>query len=756
MKKKLLGLALMLILAISLLAITASAAEIVASGECGAQGDNLTWTLTDDGVLTIRGEGEMKNHVYYEPTPYYNYRDSITSVVFEASGPMWPVPGHTEWNEERGLHGALVNGKQYKNGIDIRDEGRNGIDGATVVAAMGGTVTHKFTCEQTHPLDQEKTDCNGFGTGLVISGDDGKTYQYAHMQGGSIPDSVYVGARVERGQEIGRVGMTGQATGPHLHFGISNTSNYWEDGDPRPGVTDYGSNITSIGNYAFWCCEKLASVSIPDTVTSIGEGAFDHCSSLPSVIIPKSVTSIGGYAFFSCISLTSVTIPDSVTSIGFAAFDSCTSLTSVEIPNGVTSIGNDAFYDCTSLTNIEIPASVTEMGESVFSGCTNLKSVTIPGGITSIEGTFAECSGLTNVTIKDGVVYIGEYSFYNCISLENIMIPESVRVINRSAFEGCASLSDVYYSGDQDQLNIRIEDHNEPFENATIHYNCTGSVYITAQPEDAATTSTKSAQFTVSALGSGLTYQWQYKTPTGKWKDCSAATVGYNTPTLTVQGATGKTFRDGYQYRCKVMDSKECVISEPATLSVVKVTYQPKSVTVYEGELAAFNVMATGADVKYQWQYKNPATGVWKNCVTSVGSTSDVLVIVGTEGRDGYLYRCKVTCGGATVTSSSAKLTVIPFKITSDPQFAVIKSSESARFQVTATGKELTYQWQYKKPGSVIWKNCSAKTSGYNSDLLIVDGESNGVNRNGYEYRCVVTSDGTRIRTSKAATLYVS
>ena len=51
------------------------------------------------------------------------------------------------------------------------------------------------------------------------------------------------------------------------------------------------------------------------SVTSIGEWAFYYCSSLTSVTIPNSVTTIGNYAFNECTSLTSVTIPNSVTTI---------------------------------------------------------------------------------------------------------------------------------------------------------------------------------------------------------------------------------------------------------------------------------------------------------------------------------------------------------------------------------------------------------------------------------------------------------
>ena len=73
----------------------------------------------------------------------------------------------------------------------------------------------------------------------------------------------------------------------------------------------------------------LTSVTIPSNVTSIGDSAFYDCSGLTSITIPDSVTDIGNIAFTNCSGLTSVTIGDSVTFIGFYAFRNCSNLTSV-------------------------------------------------------------------------------------------------------------------------------------------------------------------------------------------------------------------------------------------------------------------------------------------------------------------------------------------------------------------------------------------------------------------------------------------
>ncbi len=253
--------------------------------------------------------------------------------------------------------------------------------------------------------------------------------------------------------------------------------------------------VTRIGRYAFADCSSLTSVTIADSVTKIvafafsgcsnlanisfGENsqltsidyeAFSRCYGLVSITIPSSVTTIEGYAFYCCSKLTSITIPDSVTSIGEWAFYGCSSLTSITIPDSVTSIGYSAFKDCTSLTSITIPDSVTSIGSDAFSGCTNL--IQKENGVSYVDKWVIDCdTSVTSVTLRSDTVGISDKAFYNCTNLTSITIPEGVTSIGSDAFSGCFSLTDVYYTGTEEQWKaITIGSYNTPLTNATIHY----------------------------------------------------------------------------------------------------------------------------------------------------------------------------------------------------------------------------------------------------------------------------------------------
>ena len=97
---------------------------------------------------------------------------------------------------------------------------------------------------------------------------------------------------------------------------------------------------------------NLKKVTIQtDKLTEIGEDAFYGCDNLEDINIPDGVTRIGNSAFYCNFSLRKINIPSSVTYIAENAF-ACAHLDSIDIPAGVTFIGRGAFWQCDRLKKV--------------------------------------------------------------------------------------------------------------------------------------------------------------------------------------------------------------------------------------------------------------------------------------------------------------------------------------------------------------------------------------------------------------------
>ena len=186
-------------------------------------------------------------------------------------------------------------------------------------------------------------------------------------------------------------------SGTGAMYNWSSSSNApWYSERSKVKIVVIGDSVTSIGDYAFYKCASLTSITIGNSVTSIGSWAFGQCTSLTSVTSPDSVTSFGTYSFYKCTGLTSVTIGNSVTSIGNGAFGGCTGLEEMVIPYSVTSIGTAAFADCTNLGSLTVYNR-----DCTFSDTATAYYTTIYGFTGSTAETYANEKGFDFVAIDD-------------------------------------------------------------------------------------------------------------------------------------------------------------------------------------------------------------------------------------------------------------------------------------------------------------------------------------------------------------------
>ena len=179
---------------------------------------------------------------------------------------------------------------------------------------------------------------------------------------------------------------------------------------------------------------------------------------------------------------------------------------------------------------------------------------------------------------------------------------------------------------------------------------------ITSQPRSQSVAVGECAIFTVEAEGSNVSYYWTYrKNSEDSWHYCSG---DCKSASLSI---TASEQNNGYQYRCLVSSAGDTIFSDSATLAVlssVKITKQPASQSVKDGETAKFSVKADGSSLKYQWQYRSSSTASWSNCTASGNQTATVSVAA-TTAKNGFYYRCKITSGSTTVYSDTVTLTVI-------------------------------------------------------------------------------------------------
>lgn len=183
--------------------------------------------------------------------------------------------------------------------------------------------------------------------------------------------------------------------------------------------------------------QAINCLNAAEGVKCIGGGLFRGCDKLQTLTLPDSLDSIGMLAFMEC-AIKEIRIPKNVRYIGERAFYDCNNLETVELSESLQSIGSSAFNNCNRLKRIEIPAKVETIASQTFFYCHNLEEVEIRGGKLIDSWAFFKCSNLQDLRLLGETETINDYAFCSCYNLSSVELPKTLKFIGTNAFSGCA------------------------------------------------------------------------------------------------------------------------------------------------------------------------------------------------------------------------------------------------------------------------------------------------------------------------------
>ena len=456
---------------------------IVANGTCG---DGLTWVLGADSTLVISGYGNMEN---YTPTsiPWIANRAGIKKVVVEN---FVTSIGDYAFHNMPNLSSVELGDRV----LTIGEEAFNSCTNlseitipASVVAigakAFANTGLIRITAMPVTPPSAEENTFTDVPADIELVVPDESVDAYSKAIGWSdfgnhttILASGTCGINAK--WQLTNDGiMTVFGTGAMRNYSSSNTARApWVQHVAQLRTLVVEEGITTIGNYAFYDCDSLTTVTLPSTVTTIRTSAFQNSANV-NLTLHEGINSVGSYAFYNCPKLTTK-LPSTLTTIYDNAFRS-TGITSAHIPARVSTIGNYAFADCQNLpaitvdesntsfcaqdgvlynkdktticqypagktgTKFDVPATVTTIGVGSFYNNTHLKAVSLPSTLTTIQSVaFGYCRSLEAINIPEGV-NLGSSAFVSCSSLRSIVLPASLTSVPGSLLNGCNRIESI-------------------------------------------------------------------------------------------------------------------------------------------------------------------------------------------------------------------------------------------------------------------------------------------------------------------------
>lgn len=436
--------------ALLLLAVPAFSGAAVRNPAEQACGEHLTWSLDDEGLLTIRGTGDMYSFTEHAPWNYFNVRevvleDGVTAIGDRAFSDCYflkqiRIPASVTRIGDYAFY------RCYRlKSITLPDRlceiGANPFvycnmlqeivlsPDHPVLSAGNGMLSSKPDRRLVCRLQAEPSDRCAVPEGTETIGD----YAFAdceNLLSVCLPEGVSV-------------------IGSHAFSGCSILT-----------IRDYPRSLVSVGDYAFSGCRHLGYVAFHEGLKSIGDCAFTHCWYLRGFDLPDTLTYLGKHPFDDCRGLSEFRLSEGHPLLGVKddilytkpdrkmvfclAGNPAGTFT---VPQGIAVIGERAFTIAAEITKIILPDSVREIEREGFSSCGNVEEIVFSPGLETIgERAFYNMTGLKEIVLPEGLAVIGDEAFAGCSGLAEILIPESVESIGEGAFDGTDTLNLVVFA----------------------------------------------------------------------------------------------------------------------------------------------------------------------------------------------------------------------------------------------------------------------------------------------------------------------
>ena len=260
---------------------------ILASGECGKNGDNITWTLKDTGELIISGSGEMADYSNQMNVPWYSNNSKVKSITFE--GNITSIGDCT--------FAGLANVKSISIPSTVTKIGNYAFNAMTGITSI--TLGQNIQSVGVYAFEG----CTNLSS-VTLHDNISKIGGYAFQDCDSL------------------VTIT-------LPSSITSIGDYIFYSCDKLKTINIPESVTTIGDKAFAFCTSLEDIKLPSKVTVVNANTFQGCTALTEIDFLDNIISIEAYAFSKCTNITKVTLPKNVTEIKSGAFSECTNITDV-------------------------------------------------------------------------------------------------------------------------------------------------------------------------------------------------------------------------------------------------------------------------------------------------------------------------------------------------------------------------------------------------------------------------------------------